>query len=284
MKKSNFRSNLRSIILLMIGACICAVSINGILVPKHFLSGGLTGITLLINRFIPAAPISLLYLALNIPLFVFGYRLVGRRFFVLSLAGTFFYTIAIELVDIRITVNDMMLSAILAGLISGIGSGLILRSGASAGGTDILSVVLSNRFGFKLGSTFLAFNVVILVCSAIFFSIDEALFTLVYIFVLSKVVDRAIYGLSQRKAITIITEHWKDVNAAILNGMQRGTTLMSASGGFSQQPLRIIYTVVSKRELHQLKEVILQIDPQAFLVVNDTSEVVGSTIGNQPKW
>lgn len=284
MKKTNFRSTLQSLTLLLLGSCICAIAVNGILVPKHFLSGGLTGITLFINRFVPAAPISWLYLGLNIPLFIFGYKLLGRRFFMLSLAGTVFYTFAIELIDYRIAVNDMMLSAILAGLINGIGSGMILRSKGSAGGTDILSVILTTRFGLKLGSTFLAFNAIILVGSAIFLSIDEALFTLVYMFVTSRVIDLAIYGLSQRKAITIVSEHWKDINAAILKEMQRGTTLIAASGGFSQQPINMIYTVVSRRELHHLKEVILQVDPQAFLVINETSEVVGSSIGNQPQW
>lgn len=284
MKKSNFRSNLRSIILMILGSCICAVAINGILVPKHFLSGGLTGVTLLLNRFIPSVSISVLYFVLNIPLFVFGYRLVGRRFFALSLAGTIIYTFAIELVQIPIMVNDMMLSAILAGLINGIGAGMILRSSGSSGGTDIFSVILSSKFGFKLGSTFLAFNVIILVSSVVFFSLDEALFTLVYIFVSSKIIDRAIYGYSQRKAITIISEKWKAINATIVEEMQHSTTLMPATGGFSQQSIKMIYTVISKRELHQIKEIILQIDPKAFLVVNETTEVVGSTMGNQQMW
>jgi len=284
MKKTDFRSNLQSITLLLLGSAICALAVNGILVPKQFLSGGLTGITLFINRFVPAAPISWMYLAFNIPLFIFGYRQLGKRFFMLSLAGTAFYTAAIELVDFRIAVNDMMLSAILAGLINGIGSGMILRSKGSAGGTDILSVLLANRFGIKLGTTFLSFNILVITGAALFFSLDEALFTLVYMFVSSKMIDLAIYGLSQRKAVTIVSEHWKAINQNILDEMQRGTTLIAASGGFSQQSVNMIYTVVSRRELNQLKEVVLREDPKAFLVVNETSEVIGYRIGNQPQW
>ncbi len=284
MKKTDFSSNLQSITLLLLGSAICALAVNGILVPKQFLSGGLTGITLFINRFVPAAPISLMYLAFNIPLFIFGYRQLGKRFFILSLAGTAFYTTAIELIDFRIAVNDMMLSAILAGLINGIGSGMILRSKGSAGGTDILSVLLANRFGIKLGTTFLSFNIFVLTGAALFFSLDEALFTLVYMFVSSKMIDLAIYGLSQRKAVTIVSERWKEINQSILDEMQRGTTLIAASGGFSQQSVNMIYTVVSRRELNQLKEVVLKEDPKAFIVVNETSEVIGYRIGNQPQW
>lgn len=284
MKKNDYLLTIKSLFLLLLGSCICATAVNGILVPKQFLSGGLTGVTLFINRLVPAAPVSVLYFAFNIPLFIFGYKLLGKHFFMLSFAGTVFYTLAIGQIDFHIAVNDMMLSAILAGLINGIGSGMILRSRGSAGGTDILSVLLATRYGIKLGTTLLVFNVMVLTCVAAFFSIDEALFTLVFMFVSSRMVDLVIYGLSQRKAITIVSERWQEINVAILDEMQRGTTLIAASGGFSRQPLNIIYTVVSRRELHQLKEVVLREDPGAFLVVNETSEVVGNRIGNQPRW
>ncbi|HNX77085.1 MAG TPA: YitT family protein [Candidatus Rifleibacterium sp.] len=284
MKKIDYRSTLKSLVLLLLGSCICAVAVNGILVPKHFLSGGLTGVTLFINRMVPSLPVSGMYFAFNIPLFIFGYRLLGGNFFMLSFFGTAFYTIAIGLIDFRIAVNDMMLSAILAGLINGVGSGIILRSRGSAGGTDILSVLLASRFGIKLGTTLLTFNIIVLTCVVVFFSIDEALFTLVFMFVSSRMIDLVIYGLSQRKAVTIVSERWQEINGAILEEMQRGTTLIAASGGFSQQPLNMIYTVVSRRELHQLKEVVLREDPGAFVVVNETSEVIGNRIGNQPQW
>ena len=284
MKNPDFRANLKSLLLLLIGSGICALAVNGILVPKQFLSGGLTGVTLLINRLVPAMPVSGLYFAFNIPLFIFGYRLLGGRFFMLSVAGTAFYTFAIGVIDYRIAVNDMMLSAILAGLINGVGAGMILRSRGSAGGTDILSVLLASRFGIKLGTTLLTFNIFVLICVVVFFSIDEALFTLIYMFVSSRMIDLVIYGLSQRKAVTIVSERWQQINGAILEEMQRGTTLIAASGGFSQQPINMIYTVVSRREVHQLKELVLREDPQAFVVVNETSEVIGNRIGNQPQW
>lgn len=284
MKQLDLRTFIRSFVLLTLGSAVCALAVNGILVPKHFLSGGITGIAIFINHFIPTAHVSWLYFAFNIPLFISGYRLVGRRFLLLSLAGATIFTIAIEMIDYRIAVNDMMLAAILAGLINGIGSGMILRSKGSAGGTDILSVILFNRFGAKLGTTFLAFNIIVLILAAIFYSLDEALFTLVYMFVSSKMLDLVIYGLSQRKAVTIVSEHWKEINDSILDELKRGTTLLEATGGYSHHPVKMIYTVVSKRELHTLKEIVLKFDTNAFFVVNETSEVIGRRIGNQPMW
>lgn len=284
MDRTGFRKTLVSLLLLALGSALCALVVNGILVPKRFLSGGLTGVAILINHFFPAAHVSWIYFAFNVPLFVFGYRMIGRRFLLLSLAGTALFTAAIELVDVRIAVNDTMLSAILAGLLNGIGSGMILRSRGSAGGTDILSVILFNRFGVKLGSTFLGFNILVLACAAYFYSLDEALFTLVYMYVTAKMIDVAVYGLNQRKAVMIVSERWKEINDAILEHLHRGTTLLAATGGFSRHAGNMIYTVVSKRELHALKELVLHEDPKAFLVVHETTEVVGHRIGNQPHW
>lgn len=284
MNQSDIRSTVRSLVLLALGSALCALAVNAILVPKRFLSGGLTGVAILIHHFVPAAHVSWIYFAFNVPLFAFGYRMIGRRFLALSLAGTALFTVAVEVVHVAVAVNDMMLSAILAGLINGVGSGLILRSRGSAGGTDILSVILFNRFGLKLGTTFLGFNIFVLLCAAFFYSLDEALFTLVYMFVTSKMIDVAVYGLAQRKAVMIVSEKWREINGKILEHLHRGTTLLAATGGFSQHAGSMIYTVVSKRELHSLKELVLKEDPHAFLVVHETSEVVGHRIGNQPQW
>lgn len=284
MNRTNLNSTLRTLFLLSLGSAICALAINGILIPKRFLSGGLTGVAILIHHFVPAMHVSTLYLLFNIPLFVFGYRIVGRRFFGLSIAGMAVFALAVELVDVNVGVKDMMLSAILGGLLNGVGSGLILRSRGSAGGTDILSVILFNKFGLKLGTTFLSFNVLLLSCAAVFYSLDEALFTLVYMFVSSKVIDLVVYGMSQRKAVTIVSERWKEINDSVLANLHRGTTLLASSGGYTHHAMNMIYTVISRRELQHLKEIVLKEDPKAFVVVQDTVEVLGHRIGNQPEW
>ena len=145
-------------------------------------------------------------------------------------------------------------------------------------------MILFNKFGLKLGTTFLSFNILVLSCAAFFYSLDEALFTLVYMYVTSRMIDVAVYGLNQRKAVMIVSERWKAINDGILEHLHRGTTLLSATGGYSQHAGNMIYTVISKRELQPLKEIVLQEDPKAFMVVHETSEVVGHRIGNQPQW
>jgi len=152
--------------LIALGSALCAVALNGILIPRQFLSGGFTGLSLIVHYLFPAFPLGAIYFLLNIPNYAFGWKYVGRRFFLYSIAGMIIFSAAIEAIHISLPVYDYLLSALLAGVIVGIGSGLILKSLGSAGGTDILSVILLKLFSIRLGTTILAFNVMILAAAA----------------------------------------------------------------------------------------------------------------------
>ena len=152
-----------NLFLISLGSSLCAIAINGVLIPQKFLSGGLTGLVLIIHYLVPSLSVAILYALLNVPVFALGWIYVGRRFFLYSLAGTAIFSGALAWVHVSLPVHDMVSSALLAGIISGVGSGIILRSLGSAGGTDILSVVLLKRFSIRLGTTSLAFNSGVLV-------------------------------------------------------------------------------------------------------------------------
>jgi len=159
-----------------------------------------------------------------------------------------------------------------------------LRSLGSAGGLDILSVILLKRFSIRLGSTILAFNSLILVAGAVLFSLEGALYTLIYIFVSSYMVNLVVTGLSQRKAVYIISPQWEEISRKIMDKIQRGVTVIKGQGGYTGRDEQILYTVISFRELPQLKQLIRGVDPDAFVVITDTLEVMGQRIGNQPHW
>jgi uncharacterized membrane-anchored protein YitT (DUF2179 family) len=178
----------------------------------------------------------------------------------------------------------MFLSALLAGIITGVGSGIILRSWGSAGGLDILSIILLKRFSVRLGSTILIFNAVILLAAAVFFSLEKALYTLIFMYVSSSMVNLVVTGLSQRKAVHIISPQWEVISREIMGQLQRGVTIIGGRGGYTGQEEQILYTVISFRELARLKQLVKGIDPNAFVVVNDTLEVMGQRIGNEPHW
>ena len=159
-----------------------------------------------------------------------------------------------------------------------------MRSLGSAGGTDILAVALYKRFSIRLGSTTLAFNSAILLLAALLISLESAMYTLIYIYVSSQILNLVVSGLSQRKAVFIISPQWKEISRHIIRDIHRGVTILDGHGGYSGQNENVLYTVVSFHELSRLKQLIRQIDPKAFVVVNDTLEVMGHRIGNQPHW
>jgi uncharacterized membrane-anchored protein YitT (DUF2179 family) len=268
--------------LITLGSVICAIAVNGILIPHQFMSGGVTGLALVIHYLFPSAPVSMLYFLLNIPLFALGWIFVGRRFFFYSITGMVIFSGALEWIQVPVAVQDPIPSALLAGIITGAGSGIILRSIGSAGGTDILSVILLNRFSVRIGTTVLAFNSSVLIAAAIFSSLESALYTLIYLYVSSHILNLVVTGLSQRKAVFIISPRWEEISREILQKIGRGVTIIRGQGGYSRQEEQILYTIITFRELSQLKRMIRRIDPNAFLVVSNTLEVMGSRIRNQP--
>ncbi len=270
--------------LIAAGSLICAWAINGIVVPHRFLSGGVTGLALILHYLFPPFSVGLLYFLLNIPIYVLGWLYIGRRFFWYSLAGLAIFSGAILAIHPANPIEDRLLAALLAGIVSGSGGGLILRSLGCAGGTDILSIILLKRYSIRIGSTVLFFNASILVLSTFLFDLESVLYTLIFMFVSSRLVDLVVTGFSQRKAVLIISAHWEAVAEMITKKMNRGVTLVPAEGGYRHEQGRILYTVVTISDLPQLKNYIRQIDPNPFVVVTDTLEVIGQRIGNQPHW
>jgi uncharacterized membrane-anchored protein YitT (DUF2179 family) len=272
-------------ILLIAGGCVlCAIAINGILVPQHFVTGGITGIALIVQQIIPQLELALIYALLNIPLFALAWMAVGRRFFFYSLIGVLTLSVAIATVHVPIELADPMLSALLAGLILGAGAGLTLRSSGSQGGIDILSVMLLKRFSISIGTTILTVNGIVLLLVSFYYSIEALLYTLIVLFVSAKMANLVITGLSQRKSVFIISGQWRAISAEILKDIRRGVTIIKGQGGYSGVEEHILYSVIPISEIGQLKRLVNSLDPDAFVVISDTMEVINYRIGNQPHW
>ncbi|MDH3359882.1 MAG: YitT family protein [Desulfobulbaceae bacterium] len=273
-----------NLLLIIIGSILCALSINGILIPHQFISGGITGIVLIINSIVKDIPFAPLYLLFNIPLYIFAYRAVGKRFFIYSVVGLIAFTAAASFVKVHIPLEETILAALFGGILFGAGTGIILRSYGSSGGSDILSIILLKRFSVNLGNTIMAVNIVVITLVGFLFSLEAVIYTLIYMFVSSRIVNMVVTGLSQRKAVHIISREWQKISEEILSNIRRGVTIIEGHGGYSRQPEHILYTVITFREIGQLKRIINQIDPNAFVVVSDTLEVMNYRIGNQPHW
>jgi len=273
-----------NLFLISLGSSLCAIAINGILIPQKFLSGGLTGLVLIIHYLVPSLSVAILYALLNVPVFALGWMYVGRRFLLYSLAGTAIFSGALAWVHVSLPVHDMLSSALLAGIISGVGVGIILKSLGSGGGTDILSVVLLKRFSIRLGTTTLAFSCGVLALGSLLFPLEKVLYTLIYMYVSTRILNLVVTGLSHRKAVSIISSRWEELSHKILEDIHRGVTIVQGQGAYTGQTEKILYTVINFRELSRLKRLIREIDPNAFVVVSDTLEVIGHRIGNQSQW
>ena len=283
-KLEKARLVLWNLFLISSGSLICALAINGILIPHKFLSGGFVGTTLIIHYLFPFLPVAGLYFVLNIPVYFLGWKYIGQRFFWYSVAGMVIFSLAVLWKPFIIPVHDKMLAAIFAGILSGAGGGIILKSFGSAGGMDILSIILFKRFSIRLGTSILVLNVLILAFAAHVFSMEDALYTLIFLFVSTQVLNVVMFGLSQRKAVYIISSQWEKIHRGIMDTIQRGVTIIGGRGGYTGQDIQMVFTVISQQELPRLKKLVDDIDSQAFVVVSDTLEVMGRNIGNQPHW
>ena len=273
-----------NLLLITAGSVLCAFAIKAILIPKQFLAGGVTGLSLLIHYVLPTLPVGLIYFLLNIPLFVVGWLFVGRRFFIYSIAGVVIFSAVVLLPYPIFHIQDTILAALTAGIITGIGSGIILKSLGSAGGLDILSVILFKKYSIRPGTFTLVFNAVLIVTAGFRIPMEMILYTLIYLYVTSHFLNLVIVGLSQRKSIMIISPLWSEISREIMDRLQRGITVVRGEGGYTGKELHILYSVITFAELSRFKEIIRKIDPEAFVVVTETLEVMGKRIGNQPHW
>ncbi len=270
--------------LITVGSALCACAVNGILIPNRYLAGGVSGLSLFIFYLVPALPVGVTNFLLNIPLFVVGWVFVGRRFFFYSLAGMVIFSAALLIAVPPFPIHDPLLTALTAGIISGIGSGIILKSLGSGGGLDILSVILFKRFSIRIGTTVMAFNCALMAACLFRFNLDTVLYALVYLFVTSQLVNVVVTGLNQRKAVMVVSPHWQEIAHDIMETMQRGVTLVEGQGGYTGTELKVLYAVITFPELSRFKELVRQRDPNAFVVVSETLEVMGKGVGNQPHW
>lgn len=282
--KKFFREFLYNTSLLTIGSAICALAVNGFLIPHGFLSSGITGVALIIYYKFSAISVAGLYFLINIPIFCLGWFFVSARFILYTMWGMTLYSAMLYLVDFQILLNDPMLSAVIAGGLTGLGVAIMLRSYGSGGGSEILCVIMNKFFSISIGTGAIIINSIILLISARLFTIEKVLYTFVFIAVSTLVTDRVFYGLAKRKAALIMSEKWEEIVQALSGIHKKGVTLIHGYGGFQGNDKTILYSVLNRKDIPLLKKIVIEIDPKAFITIMGASDVVGVDVGNQPHW
>jgi len=274
-KKAIVFSVVWNLILLTVGAVVLAIGIKAVAIPNGFITGGFSGLSLLIYYVFGGLSPGTWYFVLNIPLFIAGWIILSRRFFFYSLFGMVVLTVAIDLIPFTIPIHDKLLAALAAGTLIGAGAGTYLHSLGSAGGSDIIAVILNQKFNVKIGRFYFYFNLVLFGFSFIFLDIDIILFSLILSFVVSQVTDYFLSMFNQRKMVIIISDRSDLIAKAIFEKLNRGSTFLFGRGAYTGQRKKVIMTVVNNYQLKRLEEAVFNIDADAFFITENTFNVIG---------
>src|SRR3989339_143950 len=269
---------------LLIGSAFCAFSVKAVLIPQGFFSTGLTGAALVLYYRYPVAPIEVLYLMINIPIFLLGWAFVGVRFVLYSLWGMLLYSLMLHIINVEINISDPILSVITAGGFSGIGVAIFLGSFGFTGGAEIFSGIIHKLFSFSVGTGTAIINGIVLTACTVLFPIEMVLYAVVYAVVNMLTIDKVFYGPTQRKAALIISEKWFEIINDLIGKCNIGVTTIKSNGAYQGTGKTILYSVFSRKDVNAVKKVVLQNDPGAFMALMTAEDVTGLRIGNQPHW
>ena len=263
-----------------------AFGVTMFLYPVRLYDSGMSGTSMLLDQLTPAHyTLSLFLLLLNLPIFLFGLKKQGFAFTVYSVFTVGAYSLMsyliMEVLPIDVSFvsplagSDLLLCAIFGGVISGVGSGLTIRFGGAIDGIDVLSVIFAKRLGISLGSFVMIFNTTLyVVCGLVIRSWILPLYSIVTYFVGSKTVDFIVEGFDRSKCAMIVTTKADAISAALAGSFQAGGTIVSATGGYSRDSKQILYFIVNHFQINKLKELVLGIDPDAFISLQDVSDII----------
>ncbi|WP_243644526.1 YitT family protein [Paenibacillus pinisoli] len=260
---------------LLLGAMIVALSFNMFLVPNGIASGGVSGISILVQKLTGIIP-ALTQWAINIPLFITGLLLLGRKFGAKTLLGTLLLPLFVLLTaSVPAPTDNPILAAIYGGIGVGLGLGLVFRGGGSTGGLDLAAQLLHRYTGLPYSLAVVCFDGCVIIAAGFIFSPETSLYALIGLFVTSKTIDFVQNGLQLSKVAFIISDHTEEVAKAILDDLDRGLTRLDGHGGYTGAGRTVLMVVVGQNEVPKLKQLVRDIDSGAFVIISNTAEVLG---------
>jgi len=268
-------SILWNLFLISTGTFMLGVGVKAIAVPHGFITGGISGLGLLIYYFTDTFTPGIWYLLVNIPVFILGGLFVSRRFFFYSLYGALALTATIDLISFEIPVKDPVLVALAGGVLIGAGAGIVLRSLGSNGGTDIIGVILNQRFNIPIGRFFFAFNLVLFSLGFGLRELDPMLYSVAMSFLTAQVMDYCLSIFNQRKMVLVVSENTDAIAPMVMGKLKRGATFLDGQGAYSGRSRKILMTVVHNLQLKRMEEIVFGIDPDAFMITENTFNVLG---------
>lgn len=284
-KKLN-QLSFKNFIILFFAGCINAFGVTVFLAPVHLYDSGISGTSMLLSQVTPEyLSLSLFLIILNVPLFLYGFKKQGKLFTVYSLFTVVVYSAAAWLItdvlpiDVSIASplagDDLLLCALFGGLVSGVGSGLTIRSGGAIDGIEVMAVIFAKKLGITVGTFVMSYNVVLYVASGIVLqSWILPLYSIVAYMAGLKTVDFIVEGIDREKGVMIITEKADEVSDALIDAFETGATILCGKGGYSKTERNVVYFVVNRFQIAKMRAIVHSIDPLAFLTISEVADVV----------
>lgn len=279
-KKTWLNERVKAYGLILVGCVLGGAAYPLFLVPNNIAPGGVTGIATIFN-YLWKWPVGITSMALNLPLFLIGFRSMGKVFAFRSLVATAFFSVCIDLLQLPPMTDDILLASVYGAILLGLGLGLIMRGGATTGGSDMIARMVNKRFPLMTVGTFLFIvDCCVILAAGFTMSARAALYALINIFVAARVVDLVLAGFGSAKACFIITGKARPIAERIMKELDRGATLLPGVGAYSGEERMMLVSVVSSAEVLPLKRIVRSEDARAFVFISDTHETLGEGFAN----
>ena len=280
--KNTFLKQLISIIFLTFGASLAAFALEEFLVPNLILDGGVNGISMILSN-LTKGSLSIFVICLNIPFLLLGVKGMGKEFLLKSAYSMIVFSIVLNMLDTyREATDDKLLATIYGGILLGIAVGMVIRFGGCLDGTEVAAIMISKKTNFSLGQVVLAFNFVIYAVAGILFGLDRALYSLLTYGICYKIIDMVVEGIDQAKEVIIITNQAEEIANDIYRILGRTVTIMDGQGLINGDT-KILYVIVTRFELSDIRNIVDKPDRQAFITISEVTEIYGNHIKKKPK-
>jgi uncharacterized membrane-anchored protein YitT (DUF2179 family) len=273
----------KAYILMAVGAALAALAFDLFFLPNNIAPGGLTGVATLLNHLL-GLPVGLTSIALNVPLFLVGYRAAGGSFAFRSLLAMLALSLLIDLIGLHPLTHDTLLASVYGGLLMGLGLGLVLRAGATTGGTDLAAKLIHNRWPLiSVGGVLLGIDCLVVAAAGLVFAAEAAMYAMIALLISAKLMDWVLQGWNTAKQLLIVSNRAEAIAQRVTAEMNRGATLLPGVGAYSGQPRNVLLCVVSNIEVARLKALVAQEDPRAFVTVANIHEAMGEGFAGLPE-
>lgn len=273
-QKFSFLKFFTNLVVITLGAIIAGFALESFLVPNSIIDGGIIGISMILSH-ITKFNLGLLIILINTPFIILAFKKMGGRFVFQTAYANIILAVALNYFHHYKVTNDMLLATVFGGIVLGTGVGLILKNAASLDGTEILSLLISKRFGMSVGEFIMGLNVFIYLAAGKVFSWESAMYSILTYFIASKVIDTVMEGLNSSKSVRIISDEAGTIGNALIEKLDISVTYLKGIGGYSGMDKDLIYCVISRLEMPKMLDIIKEIDPKAFVSVVDVHETYG---------